>query len=62
MSIMLPCFIWDCLPALELGKPYAQETKKGELTALWFLPIDAISFSQSLCVTSGIEGGLSLRK
>ncbi len=40
----------------------AQETKKGELTALWFLPIDAISFSQSLCVTSGIEGGLSLRK
>jgi len=37
----------------------AEETKKRDLTALWFLPIDAISFSQSLCVTSGIESGLS---
>lgn len=29
----------------------AEQTKRGDLTPLWFLPIDAISFSQALCVT-----------
>ncbi len=37
----------------------AQETKRGQLTALWFLPLDMISFSHALCVTGENEGGLS---
>jgi hypothetical protein len=40
----------------------SEETKKGDLSAIWFLPIDAISFSQALCVTSEIEGELSRRR
>ncbi len=40
----------------------AEETKQGDLTAIWFLPIDAISFSQALCVTSEIAGELSRRR
>lgn len=37
----------------------AANTRRGELTALWFLPIDMISFSHALCVTDVIEEGLS---
>ena len=36
----------------------ASETKRGSLTALWFLPLDMISFSHALCVTSENESGL----
>jgi hypothetical protein len=37
----------------------SEETRQGALAAIWFLPIDALSFSQSLCVTGATEGGQS---
>ncbi len=37
----------------------AQETKRGSLTAVWFLPLDVVSFTHDLCVTNGNEDGLS---
>ena len=37
----------------------AKLTRKGDVNAMWFLPIDMISFAQSLCVTDVLEGGLS---
>jgi hypothetical protein len=37
----------------------AETTRRGQLSVLWFIPVDMISFSQSLCVTAVIEGALS---
>jgi len=40
----------------------AQQAKKGKdtnVTALWFFPVDMVSFAQSLCVTDVITEGLS---
>jgi len=42
----------------------AQQAKKGKdtnVTALWFFPVDMVSFAQSLCVTDVITEGLSGR-
>ena len=37
----------------------AEQTKRGEVTANWFLPIDIVSFTNTHCVTNMIEAGLS---
>src|ERR1700736_2841297 len=37
----------------------AENTKRGQISALWFIPVDVISFSQSLRATGVIGGGLS---
>ena len=37
----------------------AESTRRGQISALWFIPVDMISFSQSLRVTGMIESGLS---
>jgi hypothetical protein len=37
----------------------AETTRRGQISALWFIPVDMISFSQYLSVTEMIEGGLS---
>jgi hypothetical protein len=48
-------FLWSQINAM------AKNTKRRELTPLWFLPIDMVSFSQSLCVTDILEEGWSDR-
>src|SRR6266568_5039979 len=37
----------------------AQQTKRGSLTAVWFLPLDVVSFTHALCVTNENEDRLS---
>lgn len=37
----------------------AANTRRGQISALWFIPVDMISFSQLVCVTDAVEGGLS---
>jgi hypothetical protein len=46
-------FLWRQINAM------AERTKRGEITPMWFPPIDVISFSQSLCVTDVIDEGLT---
>jgi len=36
----------------------AENTKRGQISALWFIPVDVISFSQSLRDTGMIGGGV----
>ena len=35
----------------------AENTKRGQLTASWFLPVDAVSFERALCVTDVKNSG-----
>jgi len=37
----------------------AEETKKGNISALWFFPVDMVSFAKSLNVTDILKDGLS---
>ncbi len=46
-------FLWREINAM------AKRTRKGDVSAMWFLPIDMISFAQSLCVTDVLETGVS---
>ena len=46
-------FLWREINAM------AERTRKGDVSAMWFLPIDMISFAQSLCVTDVLEEGVS---
>ena len=46
-------FLWREINAM------AERTRKGDVSAMWFLPIDAISFAQSLCVIDVLETGVS---
>jgi hypothetical protein len=46
-------FLWSQINIM------AKNTKRREITPLWFFPVDMVSFSQSRCVTDILEEGLS---
>ena len=46
-------FLWQEINTM------AENTKRGSLAALWFLPVDLVSFSHNLCVTNKEESGMS---
>jgi hypothetical protein len=46
-------FLWREINAM------AERTRKGDISAMWFLPIDAISFAQSFSVTDVLDTGVS---
>ena len=45
-------YLWRAVNTL------AENTRRGQISALWFIPVDMISFSQYLSVTGMIEGGV----
>lgn len=49
-------FLWREINAM------AERTRKGDVSAMWFMPIDMISFAKALSVANVLETGVSAQK